>query len=380
MEHWFYFKSNGKKRYSEDVHEKLEKTINSKKYGFDERGVMVYQWTISTDSNIHSASSWKYFSSPEDGARMTKGWFKVVAPNEDNTFRSEEFSSGDTFAQTHADDEDEKWYYADGHGELYAGEIKKIRGKYYAFRPDDGEKGAAMLTGLVLMKVDTNTGDIESVLGEDLDNDDLEDIVYDQKYDYELIPDGYSLYYFGNNEDTDGAMKTGSITITLDGDRYNFYFTKSGGSESRGKGVSGVDNNKYIYMYGCRIKADRNDKYQVVEVLDENGSTSGDLTINASTAKVTKIKSYELRTGSYSRSTSLKNSDNEYVKYVSTAAFDGCWLVNTSGAVVKSKTAAKDGDDWYFYVNEREIKMYTNNKTLKKTELADIDWKNEDVN
>ena len=41
------------------------------------------------------------------------------------------------------------------------------------------------------------------------------------------------------------------------------------------------------------------------------------------------------------------------------------YLVNTSGAIVKNKTAAKDGDDWYFYVDDKNIAMYTNNKTLK---------------
>ena len=35
------------------------------------------------------------------------------------------------------------------------------------------------------------------------------------------------------------------------------------------------------------------------------------------------------------------------------------YLVNTSGTIVKNKTAAKDGDDWYFYVDNKVIKMYT---------------------
>lgn len=73
--------------------------------------------------------------------------------------------------------------------------------------------------------------------------------------------------------------------------------------------------------------------------------------------------------------TTQKNSDDEHVRYVPTSEFTDCYLVNTSGAIVKSKTAAKDGDDWYFYVNGKDIKMYTNNKTLTKTELEGNAWK-----
>lgn len=70
---------------------------------------------------------------------MTKGWFKVIPPNEDNTFNSA-LSNNDSFDAKDADDEDENWYYADGDGKLYSGAIKKIKGKYYAFAPDDGRE------------------------------------------------------------------------------------------------------------------------------------------------------------------------------------------------------------------------------------------------
>lgn len=365
MEHWFWFKSNGKRYYNDGSENVKEKKINGKKYGFDARGVMVYEWTTVESASGASSSDWKYFSSPEDGARKTKGWFKVVAPNEDNTFNSNVYDG--TFAKTHADDEDEKWYYADGDGKLATGEIKKIKGKYYAFRPEDGKKSAAMLSGLVLIEVD-DEGKIVDVKDDGVDADELDDIL-----DGTIsVPAGYSLYYFGNDEDHDGAMKTGSTTVTLDGSSYNFYFNKSGGSESKGKGVSGIDDNKYIYMYGCKVKADGDDKYQVVKVTDANN----DFSIGSSTASVKKIKSQDLRTGTNTGTT--KNKDNDTVKFVKTAEFDNCYLVNVSGTIVKSKTAAKDGDDWYFYVTDREIKMYTNNKTLTGTSLTD--WKNSAIN
>lgn len=90
---WFYFKSNGKKQTASSGDTELkQKTINGKKYAFDEYGRMIAEWAIDIDeasSNVANlatnnegnpvwSSSWMYFNSIEDGARVTKGWFKVV--------------------------------------------------------------------------------------------------------------------------------------------------------------------------------------------------------------------------------------------------------------------------------------------------------------
>ena len=144
-DYWFNFKSNGEKR----THSEEGKTwkSNNRYYHFDTRGVMVYQWFQTNTESEASASNWSYFSSPEDGAKVVKGWFKVVAPTEDNSFLETEA----TFAKKDSDDESERWYYNDGNDEgLIEGQIKKIKGKYYGFWPDDdGEnKGGRMLIGL----------------------------------------------------------------------------------------------------------------------------------------------------------------------------------------------------------------------------------------
>ena len=60
-----------------------------------------------------------YFSNPEDGARYTKGWFKVVP--------------GYYLQQGKYEEDSEYWYYADGDGNLTTNEIKKIKGKKYGF-------------------------------------------------------------------------------------------------------------------------------------------------------------------------------------------------------------------------------------------------------
>ncbi|MCI6886352.1 MAG: hypothetical protein MR868_03745 [Lachnospiraceae bacterium] len=360
MDYWFNFKSNGKKRVFTDSDSDnstiLEKKINGKKYGFDARGVMVYEWTVATEGDLASTSTWKYFRSPEDGARVTKGWFKVVAPEKnDDTNTFEEYSG--TFATTHSDDESEKWYYADEDGQLIEGEIKKIKGKYDGFRPDtDEKKGAAMLTGLCPLTVDQD-GRIVKVWDEDIDSDALDDVI-DGEGDFEGFGDSEfdTLYYFGNDEDTDGALKTGNVTLNLDGDTYQFQFSKTGGAEGKGRGLTGIDDEKYIYKYGKKMKADNDEKYIVVYATGDTADKD---------AVVNEIDSKDLRAAYEEAGT---NKDGDTVKYVGTVGTTwgkDYYLVNTSGSIIKNKTAAKDGDDWYFYVDDKQIKMYTNNKTLK---------------
>lgn len=313
---------------------------------------------MTTTSNASTVSNWRYFSNPEDGARSTKGWFKVIAPDEngdDNTFMdySKLVKSADsTFATGDAEDENERWYYADGDGELYEGAIKKIKGKYYGFAPEGSGKAGAMLTGLCALTVNKD-GEITYVWGRDMDSDDLDDCM-DGVGDFSGFgaDSNDTLYYFGGDEDTDGALKTGSVTISLDGDSYSFQFSKSGGAESRGRGLTGIDDSKYIYKYGLKMKADSDDKYKIVYATDDAAS---------GTAVVEEIDSAYLRSNSLPAD--QKNKDGDTIKYFGTLGSD-YYLVNTSGSIIKNKTAAKDGDEWYFYVDDKNIKMYTNNKTL----------------
>ena len=347
MDYWFFFKSNGKKEKATDTTNKQikEKKVNGKRYAFDERGVMTYQWTVATNNGA-SASDWKYFNSPQDGARVTKGWFKVVAPDDDNDNTFLEY--GESFAKSDAEDETEKWYYANGDGNLATGEIKKINGKYYGFRPEGDGHTSAMLSGLVLLR--TEGTKILEVVDDGVDGDELSDILDGTTE----VADDATLFYFGD-ADSDGSMKTGATTVTVDGDSYNFLFSKSGGAESKGRGMTGIDDNKYIYKYGCRIKAGSDDKYKVVKVTGDDG-----LDIGADGVVVEKISSSELRKAAED---TFKNDDDETVRYNKLGG-NHYYLVNTSGAIQKAKTAAKDGDDWYFYVEDREVVLYTNNKNL----------------
>ena len=361
-DYWFNFKSNGKKRFNEsDSKDILEKKINGKHYAFDHRGVMTYEWTLTTTSDASTISNWLYFNSPEDGARATKGWFKVVAPDkdgDDNTFKDYSNLENPTFAKGDAEDENERWYYANSDGELYVGQIKKIKGKYYGFAPE-GNKAGSMLTGLCALRVD-NSGNITKLWARNMDSDDLDDAMNGEGDFVGFGSDtNDTLYYFGSNEDSDGALKTGSVSVNLDGDNYQFQFSKTGGSEGKGRGLNGIDDSKYIYKFGMKLKAGSDDKYIVVYADGDTGAS--DVTVH-------KIDTAALRRDAVERGQN-KDGDTVYAygtlgSLVSGKASSNYYLLNTSGTIVKNKTAAKDGNDWYFYVDNKVIKMYTNNNTL----------------
>ena len=357
-DYWFNFKANGKKRTHAEDNDTWKS--NGKYYHFNQHGVMVYEWfniATSGTTNPQSASNWAYFSSPEDGARYTKGWFKVAPPTEDNSFAEVK----DTFADSDSKDESDRWYYSNGHDEgLAVGEIKKIKGKYYGFWPDDGEKAGRMLTGLCALKM--NGSEILEVIKDDMDADKLDDFMDAYGKDAQKDSDVY-LYYFGNDADTDGAMKTGNVTINLDGDSYQFQFKKNGDASSRGRGVNGIDDGKYIYQYGQKVKADSDEKYILVKA---NGN------INDDAATVDVYESKDIRKDFSSKPFNGTDATvNAYYGFTS-----DYYLVNTSGRIqTGTKTGVKDGDDMYWYMNNSVIKMYTDSKELKGTKLANNGWK-----
>ena len=86
---------------------------------------MVASWYTEATAAVASqgtatySNTFMYFNNPEDGARYTKGWFKVVP--------------GYYLQKSKYEDGSEYWYYADGDGQIYSNEIKTIKGKKYAF-------------------------------------------------------------------------------------------------------------------------------------------------------------------------------------------------------------------------------------------------------
>ena len=366
---WFYFQSNGKKVKAQDGDVQKSKTINGKKYEFDQYGAMTAEWSLdvekASDDGVRAsystaatnsvpakyAKEWRYFNSVEDGARVSKGWFKVVAA---------EYLNYDKY-----NDDEDAWYYADGSGNLYAGEFKTIKGKKYAFQND-----GRMVSGLKFIKGE-GTGSL------DVKSDDDEKYPFDDedRFDENALyyaANGYKCYYFGDGDD--GAMRTNKTTVSIDGDNYNFYFEKSGGK--KGAGVTGEKDDKY-YQSGKLVRAGSDEKYQVVQfindVTDDNDASndkygyiklddakdfiaalgnkyhvSTDITeenlealgVNKKPADIQEIAVITRDVTNADGTTSTKNGTDP----------DEFFLVNTSGKVIDSKSKNKDGNDYQFVV------------------------------
>ena len=322
---WFYFKSNGKK------------------YAFDQNGAMVAEWSMDETkvatadmpatpgkaSTAKYSQAWRYFNSVEDGSRVSKGWFKVV---------SAEYLNDDKY-----NDDEDSWYYADGSGNLYAGEFKTIKGKKYAFRND-----GRMIDGLKFIKPD----DLTKVYADD-DSDhpfDTEDDFIDSALWY--AANGYNCYYFGDGND--GAMKTNKTNITIDGDNFNFYFEKSG--SSKGAGVNGEKDDKY-YLGGMLLKAGSDDKYQAIEYVEKAGEEKGWKKLADAQAVIKKFgltsDTSKIEEAKKAASSFNKKADDLKELYILPEENNNLKLINTSGKVIDKKGKSKDGND-YVYVTDNK--------------------------
>lgn len=318
---WFYFKSNGKK-----LTDEKGKTINGKKYSFDEYGRMNAEWIVydatpttatASQGTADYTRNWRYYGTPEDGARVTKGWFKVV-PDE-NLYEGK------------YDDDEDAWYYSDKDGKLVASEIKTINGKKYAF-----DTYGRMKDGLKFIKFeDGSTTKIESLLADDTRSDakfDTEDNFKESANT--LLSEEYYCYYFGSGDD--GSMKTNKQTVSIDGESFNFLFNKSG--SYKGAGKTGVDNSKY-YLSGMLLSAAKDDKYAVIKI-DESEATP----------KYSILTTDDFVDEDYVTTPGVP-SGKDWTEYyevdndAAAAAKISYKLVNTSGSVQKSKSKAKDGND-----------------------------------
>lgn len=354
---WFYFKSNGKKIKAEGSDVQKSKTINGKKYEFDVNGAMTAEWSLDVESASKSnvatggatlssnsvaakyAQQWRYFQDVENGARISKGWFKVVSAELLNY-------------EKNSDDED-AWYYADGSGNLYAGEFKTIKGKKYAFRND-----GRMIDGLKFIKEDSAKGGLSVRADDDATWDfDTEDGFDEHAPLY--AEQGYHCYYFGGGDD--GAMRTGKTNVEIDGEKFNFYFEKSGGN--KGAGVNGEKDDKY-YQSGKLLAAGKDEKYQIItekKVMvggkqvktytkydDVDDLLDNNLFKPAAAINDTVLSGLGIN----------KKADDVaelYVPDTTLTGMDDYFLINTSGKVMDSKGKSKDGDDYYYVVNNKKV-------------------------
>ena len=127
--HYYYMQSNGKAYKSSDNNSNTKfRTIDGKKYAFDNEGKMLYGWVKESEPEMaNNDTDWTdatyYLDSWEDGAMKT-GWQKITV-------------------QDNKDDDEEKdfWFYFKSNGKKEYNNAdnkqtvkeKKINGKKYAF-------------------------------------------------------------------------------------------------------------------------------------------------------------------------------------------------------------------------------------------------------
>ena len=324
---WFYFKASGKKEKNQ-----TGKTINGRKYGFDEYGRMNAGWiTTATASNAKAAdggsqgiatysNSFLYYSTPEDGARSTKGWFKVTP--------------GYYLQRDKYEDGSDYWYYSDGNGKLTVNEIKTVNGKKYAF-----DNYGRMISGFVVLQMEGNTvgsGYSSKKIVQKVDSDGTYDTGdnYNRfvKANDSLFRSGeLKSYFFGGSDD--GSMKTGKQTVELDSEKYTFEFAKNG--SNKGVGLNGMEDHKF-YVGGKLTTADADSKIEIV-ILDSSNK------LVAKSSVEDALAAY----GNGGVQHFKSNGDLDYTEYKFTGLPTGhkAYVVNTTGAMVKSGTK-KDGDDY----------------------------------
>ncbi|WP_124066837.1 cell wall-binding protein [Clostridium sp. E02] len=246
--YWFYFKSNGKKM------EDAKKTINGKKYRFNEYGAAESEWyeipsgTTSTASTASSPN--QYYNLPSQ-CWLAKGWFKTVP--------SEEID------EEGYDDGTEYWFYSDNSGDLVTSQIKSINGIKYGFN-EYGE----MLHGLYKLNFDS---DRRIISYEEIESED----------DLPEADEDCMVFYFGNSP-KEGAMETGRTTLKIDGEKYTYNFRRAG--SYKGAGYNKINDDR-IYIHGRMLEADRYERYRVVNY---NGNdylikTSGKIVKNRKNVK-----------------------------------------------------------------------------------------------
>ena len=327
---WFYFKASGKKEKNQ-----TGKTINGRKYGFDDYGRMNAGWfTTATLSNAtpkddptHGtqgiatySNSFLYYSTPEDGARSTKGWFKVTP--------------GYYLQKDKYEDGSDYWYYSDGNGKLTVNEIKTVNGKKYAF-----DNYGRMISGFVVLQMKGNTigaGYSSKNILQKVDSDGAYDTA-DNYNKFVKVNDGLfrtgelKAYFFGGSDD--GSMKTGKQTVDLDSEKYTFEFAKNG--SNKGVGINGMEDHKF-YVGGKLTTADADSKIEIV-ILDSSNK------LVAKSSVEDALAAY----GNGGVQHFKSNGDLDYTEYKFTGLPTGAkaYVVNTTGAMVKSGTK-KDGDDY----------------------------------
>lgn len=263
---WFYFKStDNKKIQAENENELKTKVINGRTYAFDDKGVMAVGWDsdlLDVNNEDSSIKSKKYFVEEEgdDLGRNTKReWFFAVPSMKQNL-------------DDH-DQEIERWFYAQGSGEVLKGIMKKVNKDYYVFN----EEGI-MKSGLCVINKQTR----EYVDSIDAERTDGKDFIISRHYistektsnakEFEIFDDEEQVLFFFRDDEVEdkanfGKRKLGESDVAFGDDDYKFVGRSSGEYE-------GLKSKRY-YQAGILLQPDPTINMGVV-LVGYSKSTTGE--------------------------------------------------------------------------------------------------------
>lgn len=240
---WYYFGTNGKKympnNYSSAF---VEKTINGKKYAFNEKGELVTGW-VNIANTEPAIKGYKYYNS--DGSVRT-GWYSTEGPND-------------------LADNGVQWYYFDSKGvpkasnssKFRTSDFVKINNRQYIFNENGNP-----VSGFIK--------------------------VYNSA-------EYYDIYYLGKAAES--YVQKGKRTIEDSDGKSSYYF-----SESTGKAYTGVKNG-YIYYKGKLQRAEE-DSYIILSLPLDNSSSFTNYVVNKS-GRVVKNAKVKNSDGTILKSNSL---------------------------------------------------------------------------
>ncbi len=281
-EGWYYFDASGKMYHKNNL-----KTINGKKFLFNEHGQMVYEWinkdtTLTHSSNAQLDGNLGTRAGLEDIANMV--WFKENGDGADNgsRYKGWQYISGSEDVGTEGDT---NWYYFKDGKAKYADKANGLKDI------DTTKKDRNIYRKKEKLSWDGKSGTF------------CFDKNGKMKTGLQWI-EGHT--YFFNN---DGYMQTGKVSDVEEEDgSFNYYFSTK--NSNKGQGYTG-EKDGYLYFNGKRLEADDdykiffvNGKYYVV-------NNKGKL------QKSLKNKTLELPTGGSLENAALvagENDDNEIIK------------------------------------------------------------------
>ena len=391
---WMYFGADGKayRARKDSLNNSDIKTINGKKYLFDQDGYMLYGWLggdaqLKLNDDAWSDDSTKYYYGGYDDGSAQHGWVQLTVNN----------NGEDTTA----------WFYFDNDGKVTRNAKKTINGATYYFGKDgrmiedwstNKKVGNASASEFREAKASDSyvyvNGDggarknqwIWAVPTEDLDRDDYNDDNASWWW-----ADASGKIVKGTVKKIKGKTyafdKIGRMLSGLQIDLGNNKFTNKVGSDSISSmngdafAAASISGNIYFFSSDYAKDGSRKTGYQKVEFDDDVYQMYFSNNGRAGEGYVSKIKKYVANgvilaannddsnyAGIKVDSSNIKELDRSSTDIVTynVSQMVGRVLVNTAGTVQTRKTNIKDSNDVYYLTDDKGVILYAGEKKLYK--------------